>query len=969
MNTHFRRAATRLATVLGLGLWASLASGQTAATTAVVVELPKGLTPVLERQLRAEGVDLLHAYDATTYLVSRPPTGLSLVPTAQLAQRTRQHRARPARTSAPDARVDVDLVLTHTAARGALRQVLAKADFRAHPAQIGRGTSLRGSVTEHALAALLEHPLVLDATDVLADETQPYNFECRIGQAATALNSGIPGAPHLNGAGVVLGIGDGGALSGHPDVGDRVLHSTSTYVSGWRNHPDMVSGIAAGGGVIDPRQRGVACEAELVVEYASGIVYRAPGYHDTHGLTLTNNSYGPSFSCTNSGRYYGSAASIDNQLYDTPELLHVYAVGNSGRSQCGNLPAGFGTVPAGPQVAKNVLAVGNVSFERDRYHNSSAGPTADGRLKPEIVAVGKQVTSNDRQQGYSTGNGTSYSAPVVTGVLALLSERFQQLSPGKLPDGALLKAIACNTADDLGPAGPDYIHGFGMLNAARALRALERADYATARIAQGARHTHSLSVPAGTEQLSVLLYWPDKAGPTSNDRRVLVNDFDLALVTPAGDTLRPWVLDPAAPDALAVRTRDTLNNIEQVTLAAPAAGTYTLVAEATSLPLGTTDLYLTWAAQAPEVTLTCPYGGEVVAPGTDSYIAWTASPAQTGTWRIEQRAVGGAWQTLAATHPTDARYFAWTPQGPPGAYEVRVTNNATGTSGLTHEPIELFGAPQQPTSTEVCDGSLHLTWDAVPHATAYEVYAFDGATMVAQQTVTDTQFVTGIEAEGQELIYAIAATSPSGKTSPRSVAVIDTARLGGPDCAQPLPVDWISVEAREQAGAVEVAWRVGNETNGSHYWLQRGTPAGDTLGWTDVVRVASVQEAQAAYRYTARDEAAPRSGTVYYRVAQVDLDGTTDHSRVVTLDRSVGTVGASASIALTQNPVRDALYLTNDTGAPVTAELYDLAGRKMHRVTLAPGRNVRPWPARLGAGVYVLRAEGPAGSTAIKLLR
>jgi len=114
---------------------------------------------------------------------------------------------------------------------------------------------------------------------------------------------------------------------------------------------------------------------------------------------------------------------------------------------------------------------------------SSIGPTRDGRQKPEISAPGQFVTGalaqGSRLAGISqradnanrtlTIEGTSMSAPVITGVVALMLQKKPALT---LAD---IRSILQNTArrDAItGPAGWDPIFGFGKIDAAAALAAL-----------------------------------------------------------------------------------------------------------------------------------------------------------------------------------------------------------------------------------------------------------------------------------------------------------------------------------------------------------------------------------------------------------------------------------------------------------------------------------------------------------------
>ena len=955
MNAPLPWLATKATTTLAaLAACLTLATNPARAQDLPVAD-PAGLKPADFRRIRAQLAD----------------EGL-------LAPAATPDRVADADPHQPRHRLRVDLVLAYPGAVAHLREVLAEADFAPDAEQLSGGVTLRGTLPADRLEALAGSALLLDVSPAL-DDDEPYHLECRIGHNVTPLNSSIAGAPHLLGAGVVVGVGDGGYLGDHPDIGDRVVSSTTYYNANWGSHPDMVAGIIGGAGHVNPRHRGTAPEAELVIEPTSGVVYNAPAHLANFGLTLTNNSYGPRFNCAGAGRYYGTSASVDQQLFDEPQLLHVYAAGNAGRAACDTVAPLYGTLAAGAQTAKNTLTVGNAYFTRVRFSSSSSGPTLDGRLKPEVLGVGVSVSSNNRDADYNSGTGTSYSAPAVAGTLALLTERHHQLHAGANPSGALLKAVTCNTADDLGAAGPDYLHGFGLVNAAAALAALERGDYLETTLAPGATHTRDLTVPAGTEQLRVMLYWPDQAGPTTNDRPTLVNDFDLAVVTPAGDTLRPWVLDPAHPAAPASRGRDTLNNIEQVTLALPAPGTYRVVTAGTHLPYGTTDFVLTWSAVAPAVTLTCPHGGETLEPGQQTYIAWQASPGQTGSWTVQYRPAGAtgarggasAWVNVSGNVASHKRFVYWTPPAGAPAYDVRVLNNASGLGDESDAPAQVFASPRELAGTQLCDGGVRLAWAPSPDAAAYEVYAFDGADMALLATVTDTLAVARNLAVGESTFYSVRAVRADGARSQRAYAVSQASQVDGPDCQQaPLPVEWVAVRTEELGAAVRVHWSVATETDAGGYTLQRGTPLGDSLAWIDVAHVTPTGSGRSGADYSADDAGAAPAGTTYYRVRERSRDGVDDFSPVVAHVRgATSSVREAPLFSLSQNPVGETLRFEATVGEAGAGELYDSAGRLRQRFDVKPGANAIALTPGLEAGLYVVRVRTAARTQGLRVYR
>ena len=89
------------------------------------------------------------------------------------------------------------------------------------------------------------------------------------------------------------------------------------------------------------------------------------------------------------------------------------------------------------------------------------------------MAIISTITYN----GYGQNGCTSMSAPTATGSLALLTHRYNQLCGNTNPKVFLLKALICNSAEDMGNPGPDFTYGFGKLNTRRAVECLEANHY------------------------------------------------------------------------------------------------------------------------------------------------------------------------------------------------------------------------------------------------------------------------------------------------------------------------------------------------------------------------------------------------------------------------------------------------------------------------------------------------------------
>ena len=81
-----------------------------------------------------------------------------------------------------------------------------------------------------------------------------------------------------------------------------------------------------------------------------------------------------------------------------------------------------------------MLSVGAVDSDGNTAAFSSYGPTADQRVKPDVVAMGVHVAVATATGGWSWNNGTSLSAPIMAGMMACLWQRLPHLGPDQLCD-------------------------------------------------------------------------------------------------------------------------------------------------------------------------------------------------------------------------------------------------------------------------------------------------------------------------------------------------------------------------------------------------------------------------------------------------------------------------------------------------------------------------------------------------------
>jgi len=180
--------------------------------------------------------------------------------------------------------------------------------------------------------------------------------------------------------------------------------------------------------------------------------------------------------------------------------------------------------------------------------------------------------------------------------------------------------------------------------------------------------------------------------------------------------------------------------------------------------------------------------------------------------------------------------------------------------------------------------------------------------------------------------------------------------------ANPLPVQLLDFTAQPQGSAVNLAWHTASEKNSARFDIERSL---DGTTFSKLGAVAANGTTTVAHSYSFRDAQLPLGATtLYYRLRQIDLDGTYAFSPV----RVVGVAGAgsTSTLALFPNPTQAAATLT---GAPaqVAVQVLDALGRVVYTTTTAAdGTASLDLPASLPSGVYVVRAGTQAARLTVE---
>ncbi len=654
--------------------------------------------------------------------------------------------------------LDDDKVVEALAGEG--YQILQREDF-------GNYVHLLAGIEKIASIAAL--PFVIFLEPVFPVPV-PDNYTGRTLHRSNTVANDFSTGRNYDGSGVNVMLQDDGVIGPHIDYQGRILAQYTG--SNFGDHGDHCAGIIMGGGNLDPAARGNAFGANIYVYSASSYsgFSNIPSHYFSNQIRITSTSY--SDGC-NAG-YTTLARSLDQQSRVYQSLIHVFSAGNAGGDNCGyGAGAGWGNITGGHKAGKNVIAVANLNSTDGLSGSSSRGPAHDGRIKPEIAAKGTSVYSTIDPNSYDFKTGTSMSCPGVAGVITQLYHAYRDLNDGADPTGGLMKALVMNTAEDLGNPGPDFRFGFGRINGLRAVEVLEEGRYDSASIINGQTIEHLFDVPENTAELRVMIYWTDFEASV-NTNWALVNNLDMKITDPSSTEWLPWVLNHFPnPDSLnkpAIRGTDVRNNVEQVTIAAPAAGQYTLSVTGSTVPQGPQTYYIIYDFVPDEVVLTYPYGGEKLVPGAEEMIRWDA-PGNEGVFVLEYSLDNGdTWQMIKNDVSGSIRYYNWVvPSAITSEAWLRISRDESVSQ--TNAPMTIIPVPAGLQVNWACANALHLSWNEVFGASGYTIYKLGEKFMEPIGTTWTNSFIVQGVSSSQIHWFSIAAHTPDGAVGQRAIAI------------------------------------------------------------------------------------------------------------------------------------------------------------------------------------------------------
>ena len=431
-----------------------------------------------------------------------------------------------------------------------------------------------------------------------------------MGVDALRTYDGSPGSfSGMGGASVPIGVMDTGLNVNHLDIASNresicganfvwgvggpdgtFLEAEDLWIDEGR-HGTHVTGTIVGNGTVQPRFAGMA-PAVRHIRFAKVLSFRGFGF--TEGILRGMDFLAEATECAEEGRssvpvkplIVNMSLSATSRIWEgrgaaerkldsivwSHRQLYVVAQSNANINGFSNYGA-----------AKSSFSVGAALDSGDLAGFSSHGPTADGRLAPQVVATGVRVHSargGGSRGEYLAFNGTSMSSPTVAGVAALLMDAAPEhqehpaLTRARLMAGAIRPDPWLDAPDAFPPTntgGPGSLqaeYGLGKVSARTSV--LNRDETggwigggAISELQQGEYTYQDIEVPAGASRLDLVMTWDEP--PADTIASTVLNDLDLWL-----DRDGDCGEEPCGEQVSASR----VDNVEWIILRNPQPGTY-----------------------------------------------------------------------------------------------------------------------------------------------------------------------------------------------------------------------------------------------------------------------------------------------------------------------------------------------------------------------------------------------------------
>ena len=302
-----------------------------------------------------------------------------------------------------------------------------------------------------------------------------------------------------------------------------------------------------------------------------------------------------------------------------------------------------------------------------------------------------------------------------------------------------------------------------------------------------------------------------------------------------------------------------------------------------------------------------------------------------------------SWCSQADLTTSIANAIGSTPAGTTGKFNVSFSNVGDLATGTVTARVQLN---KNLSNVAVTNGGIY------DPATGIVTYSAASAALIAAyQGALNSVITYTMPAAGTVVAAASSVSSPTSEgLNPNANSASATVTA-----AAPLPVTLTAFDAQAAGSSVQLTWATASETNNHYFAIERST---DGTTFAQVAQVAGQGTTAAASRYAYTDASAPR-GTSYYRLRQVDTNGTAAYSAVRTVSLTATTL---ATLSVYPNPATDAAVTldlhTLPEGSYQVSLLNAQGSTVAHYTTQGADSQPIALPAALPAGTYLVLVQG-----------
>lgn len=559
--------------------------------------------------------------------------------------------------------------------------------------------------------------------------------------------------PALNGNGMVVSVKENLFDTTDIDFKGRYL-PTPQQSNQTEPHATIMATIVAGTGNSFYTSKGAAWGSTISSSDFASLLPDTGDTYERYNISVQNHSYGVDIE-----NYYGAdAAAYDATLIENPSLLHIFSAGNDGdkASTSGTYTGitGLANLTGSFKMAKNIITAGAVDSFGVVAPLSSKGPAYDGRIKPELVAFGQ--------------DGSSGAAAITSGIALLVQQAYKEIHAGNLPPAALTKAVLINTATDIENPGPDYVSGFGIVDGYKAVNSILQQQFFSGKVSNGQLQEFEINIPADACKLTLTLCWSDPPA-TANAPTALINDLDLEITNLSSlEKWQPWVLSsfPLADSLLkpAHRTRDSVNNVEQISIDNPAAGDYRIAVR--GYFVSTSQAWsLAWHIDtANRFYWQYPAASDHLEANQKNIIRWSSTFDNSLTGTLEYSLdKGHSWTVLQNNINLQQKFFAFNAPDTYSPILFRMTVNNQffiSDTSVVARPLDLRVGFN-------CPDSVLLYWNRANGVSEYQLWQL-GDRYLEPFASTSDSFIVFNKSASASMHYTVAPVIEPGKTGIRA---------------------------------------------------------------------------------------------------------------------------------------------------------------------------------------------------------